>query len=72
MSSLEFERQSPMVDSQTMQDRRVQIMDVHGILGDVVAELVGYPMRIPAPDATSGSPKREAARVMVAPVVLGR
>ena len=43
IAPLVLERQSLMIDTQTMQHRCVEIMDVNGILGNVVAEIIGPP-----------------------------
>ena len=60
-----------MVDPQAPQDRRVQIVDVHRVGGDVVAVVVGLAERDPA-DAAAGHPDRERTRMMIAAVVVGR
>ena len=49
-----------------MQQRRVQVVDVHGVFDDVVAELVGLAVRVAGFDAAAGEPPREAAAVMIA------
>ena len=41
VAALVLERQPGVVDAQAVQDRRVQIVHVHRIRGDVVAEIVG-------------------------------
>lgn len=50
---LEPVREPPVVDAQTVQDRRLQIVDVDRILDDVVGQVVGLPNdgppRIPPP-----------------------
>ena len=60
-----------MIDSQAVQDRRVQIVDGHRVADDVVAEIVGLADRLTAFDAAAGHPDREAARMVVAAVVVG-
>ena len=42
------------------------------ILGDVVAVIVCLTVRDPRLDSTAGEPDREAARMMIAPVIVGR
>ena len=44
----------------------LKIVDVHRVLHDVVAELVGLAMGVTRLDAAAGHPPREAAAVMVA------
>ena len=41
VAALELERQPRVVDAEQVQDRRVQVVDVDAVLGDVVAEVVG-------------------------------
>ena len=52
--SLEFERQLGVVDSQAMQNRRVQVVDVDRILDDVVREIVGRPVSHARLDTAAG------------------
>ena len=68
--SLVPERQLGVVDAQAMQDRGVQVMDVDGIAGDVVAEVVGRAVSDAGLDASAAQPDREAARMVVAAVIL--
>src|SRR5439155_19826765 len=58
--------------AQAVQDRGVQVMHVNRILGDVVREIVGRSVSHAAADAATGEPDREAARMMVSAVVVGR
>src|SRR5438128_62239 len=57
--TLEFEGQSFVIDSQEMENRRLQIMGIDGIGDDVVAEFIGLPEGRPAIDAGAGHPDRE-------------
>ena len=66
VAALEAERQAFVVEAQCVQQRRVQVVDVHGVFDDVVAELVGFAVRVAGFDAAAGKPPREAAAVMVA------
>jgi hypothetical protein len=52
-----------------VQDGGVEVVDVDGILGDVVAELVGARRRCAGLDAAAGHPDGEAAGMMIAAVV---
>ena len=61
-----------MVDPQAVQDRGVQVVDMHRVLDDVVAEIVGLAVDDARLDAAAGHPDREAARMMIAAVVLAR
>ena len=55
-----------MIDPQQLQHRRVQIVDVDGILDDVVAEVVGAADGDAGAHAAAGEPHREGARMVVA------
>ena len=59
-----------MVDAELVQQRGVEVVDVDGILDDVVAEVVRLADDVAALDAGAGHPEAEAARVMVAAVVV--
>src|SRR5687768_14849441 len=52
-----------------MKDRCVQVVDVNGIGGDVVTEVVGLAVDDAALDAAAGHPDGEAAAVVIAAVV---
>ena len=45
VESLELETQFAIVDSHAMQDRRIQIIEVDRVFGDVVAEVVRFAER---------------------------
>ena len=49
-----------------MQNRRLQIVYVYFVPGDVVTEVVGLAVDDAALDATAGHPDREAAGVVIA------
>ena len=59
-----------VVDAQAVQDRGVQVVDVDGVLDDVVAVVVGLAVGDAGLDAAAGQPDREAARMVVAAVIL--
>src|SRR5665213_4181381 len=61
-----------MVDAEAVQDRGVERVDVDRILHDVVAEVVGLAIDHARLDAAAGHPDREAARVMIAAIILAR
>src|SRR5262249_22333148 len=62
--------ESLMVESEKLEDCRVEVVDVHRILDDVVREIVGLAVDRAGPRATAGHPHREAARVMITAVIL--
>src|SRR5262249_53123550 len=72
VAALVAEGEPCVVDAQALQDRGVEMMDVDGGLDDVVAEVVGGAVALATVDAAAGQPHREAAAVVVAPVVVLR
>src|SRR5262249_9634515 len=70
--SLKFVGKLRMVDPQAVQDGRVEIVHINRITDDVVAEIVGLAIGEPALDPTSGHPEAEAARMVVAAIVILR
>src|SRR5204863_305860 len=81
---LQLERQAFVVDAHQVQDRRLQVVDVNGagrermlvrvdwmalVVGDVVAVGIGLPVGEPAPYPGARQPDREAARMVVAPII---
>jgi hypothetical protein len=71
-AALEAEGQFCVVDAQAVEQRCVQVVDVDGVLGDVVAVVVGAPVSLPAFDAASGQPQTETSRMMIPSVVILR
>jgi hypothetical protein len=70
VTALEFKRQLGVVDSQTVENGRVQIVHVDRIAGDVVAVVVRFPVGNPRLDACAGEPNGEATRVVIAAVIV--
>jgi hypothetical protein len=70
VEALEAVGEALVVEAEQVQHRGVEVADVHGILDDVVGEVVGLAVDRPAFHAAAGHPHREAARVVIAPVVL--
>ena len=68
---MEFEGQLLVVDSETMEDGRVEIVNVSRILHDVVTVFVGFSIGHSWLDASSRHPHGKTARVMVSSVVVG-
>ncbi len=52
-----------------MQNGGVEFVEVYGIAGDVVAEIIGGAVGDAGLDAAAGHPHTEVARVMVAPII---
>ena len=70
IESLEFERESRMVDPHAMQNRGIQIIDVHRITNNVVAKIIGLAVNVASLDATACQPNTKVARMMVASIVV--
>ena len=60
-----------MIDPEAVQDRRIEVVDRDRIAHDVVAEIIRLADGYAAFDAAAGQPKREAARMMIAAIVVG-
>src|SRR5215831_15315143 len=65
-------RQASMINAQAVEDGRLQVVDVDRIARDVVGEVVGFAMDDAGADAAARQPHGEAARVVIAAVVLAR
>src|SRR5688572_4415363 len=65
-------RESLVVEAEYLEHGRVEVADVDGVLDDVVAEVVRLAVDGAALEAAAGHPHGEAARVVVAAVVLLR
>ena len=72
VQALEFEGQAAMIDAQAVQDRGVEVVNVDGVLDDVVTEVVGLAVDDAGLDAPAGEPDGEALGMMVAAVVVVR
>lgn len=67
------ECQSLVVQSQQVQNRGMQIMDMHLIAGGVETEVIGGAVTEPCFHSAAGHPIRERMRIVVASIVsLGR
>src|SRR5205823_4674017 len=66
VAALEPVRQLGVVDPQAVQHGGVQVVDVDGVLDDVVPEVVGLAVGDAGLDAAAGQPHGKAARVVVA------
>ena len=53
VASLELEGELGVVDSQAMEDRRLEIVDMDRVLHHVVAEVIGLAVADPGTDAAS-------------------
>ncbi len=64
------EREPLMVETQEPEHRGVEVVDVNGVLDDVVGELVGFAVDGPGPRPAAGHPHGEAAGMVIAAVVV--
>ena len=65
IQALILEREPLVIDAQRVQDRGVQIVDVHGILHDVVAMVIGNAEIKAAFESSTGDPGAETTTMMV-------
>src|SRR5271170_3747109 len=72
MAALELKGQLFMVHAEAMQDGRLQIVDMHRILRDVVTIVVGLAEDYARLDAAARHPHGEAAGMMVAAIIASR
>src|SRR5205809_79005 len=63
--------QTAVVDAQAVEHGGVQVVDVDRIRNDVVGKIVGLSVADARLDAAARQPEGEAARVMVAAIVVG-
>ena len=56
-----------MVDTEAVQDGRVEVAQVRGVLGDVIAELIRGAVLVAGLHAAAGEPDGEGTAVVVAP-----
>src|SRR5438105_1552505 len=66
IAALETIGQPLVIEAEEVQERGLEVVDVHGIFGDVVAKIVRLAEGDAALDAAAGQPDRIATRVMVA------
>jgi len=69
VEALVIEGELVVINSQLVKDGGVKVADVDGILGDVVAEVIGLAVNLSAFDAATGHPHREGTRVVIATVI---
>ena len=69
MPPLVLEGQSLVVDAKAVEHRGVEVVNVHGIGGYIVGEVVRLANGHATLDTRAGQPDGEAARMMIAPIV---
>ena len=73
LAPLVFEGQLFVLDPQQMQNRRIEVMHVDGILGDVVAVIIGAAMHMPLLHPGAAQQGGETpGMVVTAPVLVWR
>jgi len=69
LAPLRAVREPLVIDAHQVQDGGIEIVDVHRVLDDVVAELVGLAVDEPRLHAAAREPHAEVAAVVIAPEV---
>jgi hypothetical protein len=70
VKALVLERESLVIEAELVKGGCVEVADVYWVFYDVVGEVVGFAEDRAAFEAAAGHPHGEAARVVVAAVVL--
>src|SRR5436309_1768044 len=69
IQSLILEDEFVVINAQLMQNRRVKVADMDGVLDDVVRHLIRLPVNKARLHSAPGQPHAEAARMMVPAIV---
>jgi hypothetical protein len=69
IATLVPESQSFVIDTELIQNRRIQIVNVDGILDHVVTEIVGFPVNDATFDTSTSHPFRITPRVVITTIV---
>ncbi len=70
ITPLEAVGEACVIETEEMHRGGIEVVDMHGILDDVVAEIIGFAVDMASADAASGHENAEASRVMVSTVVV--
>ena len=70
IATLKTQRELFVIEAKKVEHRRMEVVHVYGLLGDVVAVVVGRAVAHTGLDPSTGEPHREAAGMVVATVVL--
>src|SRR5438132_606647 len=71
ITALEAVKQLRVVDAKLLENRGLQIVDMHGILRNIVTKIISRTVTDPWLDSCPCHPNCKAPRVMVAPVIVG-
>ena len=63
-------RKSFVVIAQAVQNRGIEVVNMHWVAGDVIAVIVGLSMNNTGLDSSTGQPNGEASAVVIAAVIL--
>ena len=66
VESAELEGEALVIDAHAMEDRRMEVAEMHSILGDVVGEVIGHPVFEAGLDAAAGEEDGETTSMVVA------
>src|SRR3954453_12040922 len=69
VASLEAVREASMVDPETVQHCRLEVVNMNGIAHHVIGVIVGRAEGHPRLDAAAGHPHGKTTAVMIAPVI---
>lgn len=64
------DRESLVIDSQTVQNGRVEIVDVHRIVNDVVTKVVGLAVIKSRLESASSDAGRKASAMMITTIII--
>src|SRR2546423_11762136 len=64
VAALVLERQLRVIDSEALEDGGLQVVDVNGVFGDVIAIIIGLALADAGFDAAAREPHGEAARMV--------
>jgi hypothetical protein len=70
ISSLEAVHQPGVINPQCLQNGRMQVVYVHGVLHNVVGKVVSFSPGHSWSDTATGHPHGEAPRVVIATVII--
>src|ERR1041385_2666299 len=72
LEPLKLKGESLMIHAQQAKHSGIEIANMNRILDDVIAEIIGLPVNVTRFRSASGHPCGEAARMMIAAVVVFR
>ena len=64
--------ETAVVNAHAVKDRCVELIEVHRVFRDVIAEVICFPVGHPRPDPTAGHPHAEITWVVISSVVIPR